>query len=172
MAKTHGVRSTGHAVRKDKALIRTLAGLLLLGCLILSAGCSAPEDTAYLTPIPDATVDAYRLGPRIRTRLDAVVVARKYIWTTRLTQVTTPRVVSVGEMDFAEANQRVPGSLPQNEPMAGKVWLVIFHGTWQLFPPDPMHTITPPAPYNGCVFALFYTDNAEPIAAGDITCPR
>ncbi len=148
-----------------------LSGLVLVGCLISSGGCSAPADNAYLTPISDATIAAYRPGPSVRTKLDAVLVGRLQISSTRLDQVSTPRAIFVQEMTFAEANRKVTEPLPQSNPMDSKVWLVIFQGTWQLMPPDPTHTVTPPPPYYGCVYALFYAEHAEPIADGGTSCP-
>jgi hypothetical protein len=82
--------------------------------------------------------------------------------------------VSLEQVKLAEANDRVlaPGVFV-NETGRGEslVWLIVFEGDWQVIPPDPEHTVTPPAPTHGCVYVI--EDVREPgwTAVGTIECP-
>jgi hypothetical protein len=162
--------STANNVRTEKGPIPILPCLVLVSCLIFLGGCSSRNETDYLLPIPDGTISAYIVTYPIRSKLDAVIVARRYIWTTRLRPVGIPNAVAVEEMTQAEASERIPGRLSQSMPSDARVWLVILHGVWEIMGPDPSHTITP-VPHSGCVFSLFYADGRGGVAVGETACP-
>lgn len=153
--------------------MRVLFGLFFMSSMMLLAGCSALESTAYLTPIPDATLQSYKFGAPIESRLEAVIVGRKMLCVLHSCNIGTPKVISADEMSFEDANKRIGRTDAHYDywPRDIGVWLVIFEGEWQLIPPDPTHTATLPAPAHGCEFSLFAAKNGESIAGGDVKCP-
>lgn len=84
-----------------------------------------------------------------------------------------PRVASVQELALAEAQRRVAQagvSSYDDRPSDTLVWLVIFQGEWQVFPPDPLHTITPPPASVGCVYVLMDAKDPGRSQVGSIEC--
>jgi hypothetical protein len=71
---------------------------------ILSDGCGKikviTEDKAYLTPVPEATLDAFRFGQPVMTKLQAVIAAQAGIRTTHMEWVGPPVAISAEEMDL------------------------------------------------------------------------
>lgn len=120
-------------------------------CTGLAATAAATENTLYLSPIPQATLAAYRRESPIETKLQAVIAARVYLGATRLRFADEPRVVSVIEES------------PQ-------VWRVVLEGEWQAIPPDPRHIITPSPPTHGCVLVLVDKESV-PLRVSTIACP-
>ena len=134
---------------------------LLLSLVVALSGCvnniDNSNDTTYLTPIPNATIAAYRAGEPITNRLQAVIYARAMIDTTRLHYLEEPKVVSADEVTLEYAkSQRLSAPSYENDDRLGntKVWFVVFQGVWQVIPPDPDHNITPEPPFEGCVFVI------------------
>lgn len=131
--------------------------LWLAACTARPAQRQGAGGVAHLTPIPEATVRAYRPGTPVDDELDAVIAARAYLETSRLRFSAPPVVRSAEELTVAEANQRLnPSSTDDRQARAGdpRVWLVEFEGDWQVIPPDPLHTVTPEPPQPGCVQVL------------------
>ena len=163
------------------AVARTCLGLAAVSLLVLATACSRParatpgaEDTTYLTPIPEATLVAFQAGAPIETRLQAAIAARASLGSTRLSFAAEPKVVSVEELNLAEAHQRVtqPGvTTYEDRPAEARVWLVFFESDWQVIPPDPGHTVTPPPPAHGCVYVLLQASDAGRTEVGTIACP-
>lgn len=138
--------------------LRKYVHLLFLILLVLSSSCSVAEDKTYLTPITEATYRAANWDEPVKTKLQAVVVARAMLDTTRLRYTEEPRVISVDELRLDDAEKRiaVPGVFAsEDRPGDTKVWFVLFEGDWQIIPPDPYHNITPEPPFHGCVFVMF-----------------
>lgn len=135
--------------------------ILLFSLVAVLSSCTNKidnsTDTTYLTPIPNATIVAYRAGEPITNRLQAVIHARALIDTTRLHYLEEPKVVSADEVTLEYAkSQRLSAPIYENDDRLGntKVWLVVFQGVWQVIPPDPEHNITPGPPYEGCVLVI------------------
>jgi hypothetical protein len=155
-------------------------GLVLLSIALLSAECSsvtqgitATEDTLCLTPIPEATLSAFRADSSIESKLQAVIAARVYLGTTRLRYTKIPKVVSAEAVTLEDAHQRVtqPGSYRyEDRPGDTSVWLVIFEGEWQVIPPDPLHTVTPPPPSPGCTYVILDTEDSGRTEIGTMEC--
>jgi len=138
-----------------------IAIILLMGCSTIAGQGTATEDTTYLTPIPRATLQAYQFDTPIRNKMDAVIVARLSLDTTRLSYTEEPEVVFVEEMRLEDALKRIaqPGFLRvinTYEDKSGdtKVWLVLFEGDWQMTSPPPEHPVTPEPPSHGCVYIV------------------
>ena len=70
-----------------------IAAILLMGCSTFTGQGAETEDTAYLTPIPRETLQAYQWDTPIRNKMDAVIVARLSLDTTRLSYTEEPKVV-------------------------------------------------------------------------------
>ena len=150
-----------------------LCRLLLLGVFVLTAGCRRIEDSRYLTPIPEATLAAHRIGSPVETRLDAVIAGRKLLESQQAKWVDTPMAALVEEMTYAEANGRIWGSDPQDGALADdeKVWLVIFQGRWQLTPLDPNGAALSPVTYEGCLMTVLTARDGGLVSMGDAVCP-
>jgi hypothetical protein len=154
--------------------------ILFIGILIsFLFGCSESsinwltEDQRYLTPIPEATLAAYRSDMPITNRLEAVIAAQMFVKTTRLEYEETPGVVSVDELTLDDAHQNVRDPQPGNSyseyrPGNTKVWLVMLEGDYRILPPDSDYT---PEPFShGCVYVIVDKDGG-----GEMTttaCPE
>jgi len=147
-------------VRKNPLRFMTLiAGIVftfLWGCSG-SGDNRSMEDERYLTPIPEATIAAYRDDMPITNKLDAVIAAQRNIGPTRLEFEDGPAVVSVDELTLDEAHQRVRDPQSDNyyyedRPGNTKVWLVVLEGNYRIIPPISDST---PQPFrHGCAYAI------------------
>ena len=148
-------------------------------CLLLLVSCAeiqAPfqtEDQTFRTPIPESTLKAYHAGTPIANKLQAVIAARVLLSTSRLENIQPPEVIYVQRMTLAEATKKAakPGvenfeDIPSETP----VWFVVFKGNWQLHPPSPGITATPPPPYQGCQYVWIAEANNGYAATGNIEC--
>ena len=124
---------------------------LLTSCSNLMNPTTTAEEALHLTPIPDETLAAYQEGTPITSKLQAVIAARTFLETTRLSFTTEPSVISVVE-----------------EP--AKVWKIVFEGDWLVTPPDPNHTLTPPPPEHGCVYVTIDETDQVRTEMGTGTC--
>ena len=156
-----------------------IAAILLTGCSTFAGQGAATEDTAYMTPIPKETLQAYQWDTPVRNKMDAVILARLSLDTTRLSYMETPKVLSVEEMSLADARKRVaqPGVFKTYEEGSGdaKVWLVLFEGDWQMTggplpDPDPEHPETPGPPSHGCVYVIIALDGSSHGEIGTTKC--
>jgi hypothetical protein len=163
--------------RRDYFLLPRV--LLVLVALFLSFGCSGrsqenvtTEDTTYLTPVPQATLDAFRQGIPVESKLEAVIAARAALATTRLIFSDEPRVISVAELSLENVGAHLGGSASaaNGKPGDTNVWLVMFEGNWQVVPPDPARTVTPPPPTLGCVYAVIYAADGASSDIGTMDC--
>ena len=148
-------------------------------CLTLLVSCAeiqAPfqmEEQTFRTPIPESTLMAYQAGTPIANKLQAVIAARVLLSTSRLENIQPPEVIDVQLMTLAEAKKKAekPGvenfeDIPSETP----VWFVVFKGNWQLHPPSPGITATPPPPYQGCQYVWIAEANNGYAATGNIEC--
>ena len=153
-----------------------IATILLTGCSTFAGQGAATEDTAYMTPIPKETLQAYQWDTPVRNKMDAVILARLSLDTTRLSYTETPKVLSVEEMSLEDARKRVaqPGVFKTYEEGSGdaKVWLVLFEGDWQMTgpPPDPEHPETLGPPSHGCVYVIIDQNDGSQGEIGTIEC--
>ena len=146
----------------ESIVLIVIAAILLMGCSTFTGQSTATEDTAYLTPIPRETLQAYQFqfGSPTEDKMQAVIVSRFILDTTRLSYTETPKVLSAEEVRFEDARRRVaqPGFLRviHSEEMPGdtKVWLVLFEGDWRMTGPAPEEPITPGPPTHGCVYVI------------------
>ncbi len=151
--------------------------LALLVCIV--AGCSAlpwtnrqTKGSSFLTPPSTQTLEAFRFDTPIKDQDQAAIAAQLMLTSTRLRSPQS-QIVSAQELSVAEARSRLGqagGSLSPDWPAHAPVWLVIFRGDWQVFPPDPWHTITPPPATEGCVFVLMGVNNPRQSQVGTIAC--
>jgi hypothetical protein len=159
--------------------INIVSVALLIGIAI--GGCSFPwtnrttEDASFLTPPSDQTLAAFRFDSPIKDKMDAVIAARLLLGSTRLRPQQAAQVTSVEELPLAEAQRRIAqagAATYEGRPANTRVWLVIFRGEWQVFPPDPSHTITPAPPAEGCVFVLMDANDSGRSQVGSTECTR
>lgn len=93
--------------------------------------------------------------------MDAVIQARLFLDTSRLSFTEEPEVVLAEEMNCEDARKHIvqPGVIRTYEERSedAKVWLVLFEGDWLITGgPLPEHPVTPePAsPSHGCVYVI------------------
>jgi hypothetical protein len=153
-------------------MLRVYRGLTLLLLLqpILYA-CTRPEafDRAYLTPMPQATLEAYQPGQPVRTRLQAAIAGQATILhALHMEWDTPPRVVYAEEMAFEQAWKRShaadplpPNGLPPDTP----AWLVVFTGEFKIAPSPGT-----PIPGAGCAYTIFIATDGEVKATGSRPC--
>ena len=170
----------GSLPKRRSAFQIVLVGLIV-GMAVYLAGCGssvemgqATEDRTYLTAVPEATLMAFRSDSPIRNKLQAVIAARVNLESTRLRFSEPPQVVSVDALSLEEAHQRVAQpriTTYEDRPGDTPVWLVIFEGDWQVFPPDPFHTVTPPPPVHGCTYVIIDQNDGARTEICEISCP-
>ena len=135
------------------------AAILMVGCSTFAKQGTATEDTAYLTPIPRETLQAYPWDTPIRNKMDAVIHARLSLDTTRLSYTEEPHVVSAEEMSCEDARKHIvqPGVIKTDQEISAdaRVWLVLFEGDWLIAGPPPEDPVViTPAPAHGCVYVI------------------
>ncbi|HSB67552.1 MAG TPA: hypothetical protein VLD65_13325 [Anaerolineales bacterium] len=144
-----------------------------LGCSGRPSPSTPTEESLYLTPIPQSTLDSFVMTPPITSKMQAVIIARRELSTTRLEFTAPPGVISVEEMSLADAI-RVTGfpSSSTNDLIGDtRAWLVVFEGDYRIVPPDPMHTYTPEPAGHGCAAVIVMVSSALPGGAGTLNCP-
>ena len=163
---------------KRRPYISGLTMILLIAAFF--TGCSgtkfqspSAEDNLYLTPIPQSTLDAFVITPPITSKMQAVLMARRELGTTRLEFTEPPSVVSVDEMDLADANRAAGFPQSSTNDLSGdtNAWLIIFEGDFRIVPPDPMHTYTPEPAGPGCAAVIIITSNGMSSGIGTLDCP-
>lgn len=114
--------------------IQTFSKYFILLILTLgSQGCilspKPSEDSSFLQPIPEATLQAFEYGQPIQTRLLAVIAARREMQANAIKDPLSSLVVSVEQMKYGTALSRVENNLNQmiqEHPHNMNVWLVVF----------------------------------------------
>ena len=141
-------------------------------------GCSTPNTNNltdaqnYLTPIPKATINAYRENMPITNKLEAAIAAQNFLETTRLDFKEYPKVIFVERTTLDEAYQKIHSQKPEdydteNRQGKTKVWLVIVEGNFRIIPPLSEPT---PTPYShGCAYVIIDQNGANEM--GTIACP-
>src|SRR3990172_5958055 len=156
-------------IRKAESVgLIVTALILIMGCSPFSGQGAATEDTAYLTPIPKETLQAYQFGPPVRNKMEAVIAARRSLDNDIYMYYTEqPAVLSVEEMRLADALKRVTqaGVINTSEERLGdkQVWLVLFEGEWQVIVPSaPGHpVVTPEPPSHECVYIIINQNDSS-----------
>jgi hypothetical protein len=91
--------------------MRNLLILLAISVCLLSLGCSSNDESVYFTPVTTATIAAYgKVSFPVKNKLDAIILARKLIQTSRFVSIGEPQVVYVEKIRPAEADLKIgPG---------------------------------------------------------------
>jgi hypothetical protein len=155
-----------------KIFLHSAAPVALIA--ILSTGCARfghlTEDKSYLTPIPQATLDAFQFGLPVKTKLQAVIAAQKGILTFHMDWVGQPVAIFAETMTYEQARQRVegPDSTSYYDPtqLDTQVWLVVFRGEFSLI--EPLGTKTPPT--TGCGYVVLNVKDGSGMRAGSGPC--
>ncbi|HLE91826.1 MAG TPA: hypothetical protein VI753_11810 [Anaerolineales bacterium] len=154
-----------------------IAIILLTGCLVLAGQGAETEDTAYLTPIPRETLQAYQFGSPVRNKMEAVIAARRSLDNDIYMYYTEqPAVLSVEEMRLEDALKCVTqaGVINTSEERLGdkQVWLVLFEGEWQVIVPSaPGHpVVTPEPPSHECVYIIINQNDSSNSEGGTMEC--
>ena len=141
--------------------------------MITLSGCGLREVTTYLTPIPEATIYAYREDLPIENKLQAVIAAQAELGTTRFDFENFPTVRSVEELKLEKAHQKIkvhsPGDTHYDErPGNTKVWLILFDGQMRIIPPVSDNT---PEPYSRwCVYVMIDENGRSELST--FPCPE
>ena len=171
-------QATNCAVWKPASIVQiVISTILFMGCSTFAGQDIATEDTAYLTPIPRETLQAYQFDTPVRNKMEAVIAARRSLDNTIYMFYTEePAVLSVEEMRLEDALKRVAqaGVFNTSEERLGdrKVWLVIFEGEWQeIVPPAPGHpVVTPEPPSHECVYVIIDQNDVNSSEGGTMKC--
>jgi hypothetical protein len=172
-----GCKIQGIKVEKLKAYHSLICFSLCLILLVSCAGIQAPfqmEQPTYLTPIPESTLMAYREGTPIGNKLQAVIAASALLSNSPMENIQPPEVIYVQRITLAEAIKKTtkPGEQTfEDIPPQTPVWLVVFKGTWQVYPDSPGNTGTLPPPYHGCQSVWITEANNGYSATCAIDCP-
>ena len=151
---------------------------ILVWGAVLVASCSTvtyqPEQASaalFNSPIPEATLQAYRFGGPIQDARTAIIAAHVSLLSTRLRYAQVPQVKSVEQMRLTDARKRVeqPGGYShEDRPGDTSVWLVMFEGEWQVVPPG--HDLTPQPLTHGCVFVMLNASDGGRGEVGGVQC--
>ncbi len=142
--------------RTKSILLLSLVVFIVAAVAVSSKLISPIEDDNYLTPIPYETIWAYKEKYPIDSKQEALIVAYRSIFSTRLIFTQgDPKVVSVEKMKLSDTVKFIGNS--DERPGDIVVWLVVFKGTWQIVPPDPGDLLPLET---GCIYVVF--DANEP----------
>jgi hypothetical protein len=134
--------------------ILLLVLLTVWTCLPILIDSSHNKD--LLTPAPEETLQAYRVGPPIRNQLQAVTAAQAWLRFYPLLQYIPPiTVVSAERLKYGEAKSRVADPVDDSYRSLSfdtNVWLVVFQGEFQIIPGESHGTPTPAG--SGCVSVI------------------
>jgi hypothetical protein len=118
------------------------------------------EDKTYLTPIPEATLAAFKYDGLITNKLQAAIVALKSSMGGHFGFNNRPTVISVEKISLTEALR-----LTKQENYSynfrnwgSEVWFVVLEGDIQIIPPPPpggFRKATLPPPFHGCNYEMF-----------------
>jgi len=149
-------------------------GLLIL--LLVGSSCrgifDSTEDKTYLTPVPEATLRAFRFDQPIETKLEAVITSQRQIETTHINLLEPPQVIFVKWMDYREVIERLEESETESQsntisPEAA-VWFVVFKGKMSIT--QPLGKTTEPG--NLCAFAIINPESGEGYRYGTRNCSK
>ena len=134
-----------------------LAASVLVGC----AASPVAADSTYLTPVPEATLWAYRPGERIENRQQAAIEATQAVMSNaHFRCVNTPTMTSVELMSLLEASIEIEHpeeiSQPASPPADTPVWLVKL--ACDILVTSPQGE-TLAAPTQGCMYAVLPVDH-------------
>lgn len=121
------------------------------------------------TPIPAATLAAYRPGSPVEDANQAFVAAQFSLGTTRLHAVGDILPYDAQVMRYAEAKAFTipPGATDYTTyPGDARVWLVLFEGEWQIQSPVPEPTSAKFQP--GCVYVILSAQDSSGLGAGGV----
>ena len=157
---------------------RLRAVFLIAFITILMVACSTiipqpTEDTTYLTPIPVATVLAFKSDGKINNKLQAAIIALGRSMEGHFGFIELPTVISVDKLTITEAHKRI-ASVYDDKGWSTDVWFVVLEGEIQIIPPPPPGGLiaTLPPPFHGCNYELFGTNYPEgQFVLGGIPCP-
>jgi hypothetical protein len=161
------------SVKRLKLILPALIAVLLLA--ILSVTLCVDHQVSpviYRTPIPIATITAFRPGSPINNPTQAFVAAQFYLGTTRLRAAGEILPYSAESMPFMKATTRT--TIPGETRQAGsqderEVWLVLFEGAWFVEPPIPDPTTTGKnIAGSRCVYVILDAMDSDGMGAGGI----
>lgn len=103
--------------------------IFISACLLVGCADSPAADTTFLTPVPEATLWAYRPGERIENQQQAAIEATQAVMSdAHFRCVNTPVIASVELMSLLEAYIEIEHpeeiSQPASPPADTPVWLV------------------------------------------------
>jgi hypothetical protein len=160
-----------------------LCVVLFLGfCILLLAACSNAipqpiEDTSYLTPIPEATRQAFIFSKmRVTNKFEAAMAALSSSMAGHFRFTHLPTVKSVEKISLDEASRRItsPGAPFNESGWSSEVWFVVLEGEIQIQPPPPPPgvTATPLPPFHGCNYVMFASNYPNGYSSlGGYPCP-
>lgn len=152
---------------------------IILGLSIICLICTScepiidsTEDKTYLTPVPVATLYAFRYDHPIETKLQAVIAGQRGIGTTHINWLESPQVILAKRMDYKEVSERLEESEtetfdPSLSPDAS-VWFVVFKGKMSIT--QPLGKTTEPG--ISCAFAIINPENGEGYMYGSRNCSQ
>jgi hypothetical protein len=167
-----------HYIRSHR---ERLCVVLFLGfCILFVAACSNAipqpiEDMFYLTPIPEATRQAFIFSKMPVTNKLEAAMAALYIPEGHFGFTQLPTVKSVEKISLDEASRRIssPGSPFNGAGWSSEVWFVVLEGEIQIQPPLPRGvTATPLPPFHGCNYVMFASNYPDGYTSlGGYPCP-
>ena len=140
---------------------------LVMGCALVRKFNPITEGKPYLTPIPQATINAFKFGKPITNKLDAVIAANYMTSSPSIVPVGSPVAIFVEELKLRDAYKRVEQTDQYESRSGGSlVWLVAFEGDWEMTPPGSDSSRT----FNGCIWVILNAGDGNKILSGGVTC--
>jgi hypothetical protein len=92
--------------------MRNLLILLAISVCLLSLGCSSNDESVYFTPVTTATIAAYgKVSFPVKNKLDAIILARKLIQTSRFVSIGEPQIGCLKMQWFGLLSSKESGNL-------------------------------------------------------------
>lgn len=157
-------------VRKT-ILIFLIVGVSLTGCTTVIK--KDADAGLVLTATTESTLPVYHLGLPIKNKQEAISAALANLEKSRLRYQHVPEVVSVEKMNVEDARRQFKErdiTIFGGRTAGTLVWVVLFEGEWQIIPPNPSHTETPPPFTHGCVYVIMDASDGGEAEVGGIEC--
>jgi len=152
-------------------LIFLIVGISLTGCTTLIER-SADTELAP-TATPEITLPHYLSGQPITNQQEAISAALDNLKKSRLHYQSVPKVVSAEKKKAKDARKQFKEegiTVCERRSDDTMVWVVLFEGEWQIIPPNPSHTETPPPFTQGCVYVIMDASDGGEAEVGGIDC--
>jgi len=162
-------RASSFSTHQKRILVVVIICSICASCRTI---VDSTEDKTYLTPVPEATLHAFRFDQPIETKLQAVIASQRSIETTHINWLEPPQVIFVKSMHYKEVIERLEEAETESHSVTvspeAVVWFVVFKGKMSIT--EPLGKTTEPGV--SCAFAILNPENGDGYRYGSRNCSK